>query len=60
MVDGLHISHIQDTIETELKQINTDLSIQNIDFDNLKAEIQKQSQNLRQSMTAIESLLSQF
>lgn len=60
MVEGLHISHIQDTIETELKQINTDLSIQNIDFDNLKAEIQKQSQNLRQSMAAIESLLSQF
>jgi SAM-dependent methyltransferase len=60
MVDGLHISHIQDQIETELKQIHTDLSIQNIDFDNLKSEIEKQSTNIRQSMTAIESLLAQF
>ena len=60
MVDGLHISHIHDQIDQELKRIKTDLDIQNIDFDNLKNQINEQSKILLQSMQTIESLLQQF
>jgi SAM-dependent methyltransferase len=60
MVDGLSISHIYDEIDSQLTHIRTDLDIQNIDFDNVKTEISRQSQALMANIHAIDALLKQF
>lgn len=60
MVDGLTISHITDEIDQQLRHIRTDLDIQNIDFDNIKNEIHKQSTSLIANINAIDALIKQF
>lgn len=43
MIDNLSVNHIHDQIETLLRNVNTDLNVQDIDFDNLKNKISENS-----------------
>lgn len=60
MVDGLSVNHIHDTIETLLKHVNTDLSIQNIDFYNLKHKISTNSDMVLSKLNEINADILTF
>ncbi len=60
MVDGLTVNHINDEIETLLHRVQTDLNVQNIDFDNLKHKIDVNSAQVLERLQEINNDLLAF
>jgi SAM-dependent methyltransferase len=60
MVDNLHVKHVYDEIQELLTHVVTDLNIQDIDFDDVKAVIQQDSQEILNKLDSIEHSLAEF
>jgi len=60
MVDGLSVKHVYDEIFQLLKEVNTNLDIEQFDFDNIKEEIRKNSDDIKISMDNIDNHLQKF
>lgn len=60
MVDGLSVKHVYDEMFELLKEVNTNLDIEQFDFDNIKEEIKQESDNIKVSLDKIDSSLNEF
>lgn len=60
MVDGLSINHVHDEIERLLTHVETDLSVQNIDFDNIKETMSVNRQAVLDKLNEMNNDLQRF
>jgi SAM-dependent methyltransferase len=60
MVDGLSVNHINDEIESLLQRVETDLSVQNIDFDNIKLRVSANKKSVLDTLKIIDGDLQKF
>lgn len=60
MVDGLSVKHIYDTIFSHLSEFKHNVSIQNIDFDNLKEKMEQDRQQILAGMESLDAHLTEY
>lgn len=60
MVDGLSVKHIYNEIETLLSHVRTDLSVQDIDFDNIKNRLSSNQKTVLDKLTEIDNDIVNF
>lgn len=60
MVDGLSVNHVNDEIERLLQHVETDLAIQQIDFENIKQRVSANKKVVLHTLKAIDTDIQTF
>jgi hypothetical protein len=60
MVDGLSVNHVTDEIERLLQHVETDLAIQNIDFENIKQRVSSNKKMVLSTLNTIDKDIQLF